>query len=1190
MIRRSTLIAVEIVLSLVAALVIGTGIAWWRLSQGPIELNAIRDHVQAELSAARGGRPVGIQGVELAWSSQGNTFELRAVGVTVEDGRGTVLSRLDRARLELEVLPLLIGRITLKRAEFIGGEVTFTRKRNGAMHIAFGPEGAPADIIIDPPSPNETLEQRVARVLDSMADAFRPVGPGGGLREVSLRQAQLTMIDEGGGGRWTADAANFELARRGRGLALIADALLEGADGQAPATLRVTTDTRFQTALIEFGTENARPRALFSQAALGPFAALDAPMTANITIGLDREAGVNQFEGDVEIGRGTAQSEAGRFSMEGGRFHGRYDVESDELIIDELALAGERTRVNGEVRVHDVSAIMRAAPNEASAFNVSLASLRLDVPGTFAEPIAFSNVEIAGSITGADRSIRFTRLSAENGEALVRGQGRIYWAEAGEGAERRLRPGVELTGDIQGSLDARVVTSVWPMGLGESARSFLHRTLQQGRVTDAVVRLDIRPSDIAAGVWRNEAVDITFNVNSGQMQFVSTMSPVTAARGSGHLRGNSFQMTIPEARLNGMAVTNGRVDIPRLKNTGPNDFATISARVEGDARHILEVLGQEPIALGERLPVNAATATGRGTVNIRLQRPMEREVPFERWRFTVDGSIRDFAGQMSTRNLALSRGQLTVRGDQRAITVSGPVRAGTSAIQSVRWTEHLNRRGRSSSEYQIAGDFDAADLVRLGYSVASNARGRVGVTVTGQGRGFDVDDARIEVDLTNAVASDPWGLWSKRAGQAATVSFDAQRQPDGSITLANLDARGSGLNTQGTIRLARNNEIASVDLTRLGIEGSADARLTAARAPDGGLNVNVRGALFDAAPFMGGSDDEEETPAASATPISAQAPGTRAATNEPPIRATVIVDRLKMRGGATLENARVELTTTRGALMALVAEGRSPGDRAFSLALGPRPTDPRGGVRFRSDDAGFAVRALTGADNVVGGTASADGAWRGGPPSQARFNVRMRNFQIVRLPAMARLLSSAGSLTGLVEMLNGDGIGFQSLDAEMTYANERLAFTEGRMAGPSLGLTGAGNYDMRRDNLDIDGVVAPSPLLNLSMLGEVPVIGDLLVSRRGEGVFGMTYSINGRAGEPRVGVNPASALTPGIFRRIFEPAPSREGTTGGAHSLPLEPEAVEQPAEATPPPQPPASAAEITAVTQPVAAAQASLP
>src|SRR5690606_10606304 len=187
-----------------------------------------------------------------------------------------------RARIELNVLPLAIGRISLQRAEFSGGAVTFTRKVNGAMHIAFGPEGAPADIVLDPPQTRESLEQRVARVLDSMEAAFRPVGPGGSLRAVSLRGAALTMIDEGSGARWTADAANFELARQGRALALTADALLEGAAGQAPANLRITTDTGFESAVIEFGAENARPRALFSPAMLGPFAALDAPLTANV--------------------------------------------------------------------------------------------------------------------------------------------------------------------------------------------------------------------------------------------------------------------------------------------------------------------------------------------------------------------------------------------------------------------------------------------------------------------------------------------------------------------------------------------------------------------------------------------------------------------------------------------------------------------------------------------------------------------------------------------------------------------------------------------------------------------------------------------------------------------------------------------------------------------------------------------
>jgi len=1159
MIRRSTLIAVEILLGLVAALAIGVGVAWWRFSQGPIELNSMRDQIETELSEARSGRPVGIDRVELAWSQRG-ALELRAIGVSVEDGRGGVLSRSDEARISLDVLPLLIGRISVSRAEFIGGEMTFTRKLDGAMHIAFGPEGAPADIIIPSAPSNETLEERVARVLDSMEDAFKPVGAGGSLREISVRGARLTLIDDAGGGRWNADAANFELARRGRALALSAAAELEGAEGVAPASLRITTDTRFQSAVIEFGTQNARPRALFSQAALGPFAGLDAPVTMNISVGMDREAGVNRFEGEVIVGQGSADVAGDRFNLSGGRLHGRYDIESDELIIDQISLAGDRTRVGGEIRVRDVSAIMRAAPNEPAAFNISLPSMRLDVPGTFSEPLAFSNVQIVGAIVSAERSIRFTQLTGRTGEGTFNGAGRLYWADVDGDAHM----GVELEGGVDGAVDARQIMHAWPMGLGETTREYLTRAITGGQVTDGTVRLNIRPGDLIDGALRDDAVDVRFNVSNASMQFITTMSPVTNARGSGILRGNSFELTIPEARFHGMAITNGRIEAPRFKPNGA--MLSISARADGDARQLLEVLAMEPIALGERLPIDAATATGRGSVTLRLQRPMMRDAPFEAWRFNVDGMVRDFAGNMTTRRVALAQGQLTIRGDQRAVTVSGPIRAGQSAIQNVRWTERIGRAGANvatSSEYQISGDFDANDLERLGYPVARYAQGRVGVTVTGQGRGFDVDNARIDLDLRNAAVELPRSFWSKRAGEAASAQFVVQRQADGSLAFNNIDARGAGLSAQGRVRLTRDNNIQDVDFSRLAVDGSTDARVTAIRAQDGALEVSVRGAMFNAEPFMGSERSPTEQATATPTSTAAATPG-----NSGAMRASVIVDRLRMRGGAMLSNANVQVVTSRVGLMTLAAEGRSPGGEAFSLTLGPRAGDARSRVRFRADDAGFAVRALTGAENVVGGTASADGDWRGGAQSQARFTVQMRDYQVVRLPAMARLLSSAGSLTGMVEMLNGDGIGFSAFEAQMTYANNRLHFTEGRMAGPSLGLTGAGSYDIERDNLDIDGVVAPSPLLNLSMLGSIPVIGDLLVSRRGEGVFGMTYSINGQAAEPRVGVNPVSALTPGILRRIFEPVPQEQPTEqparerGGTHlfdpagSTPMAPDPV----------------------------------
>jgi hypothetical protein len=1139
MIRRSTLIAAEILMGLVAALLIGVGVTWWRLSQGPLELGFIRETVQSELSAARGGRPVGIDRVVLAMSDTGRAIELRALNVSIEDGRGGVLSRSDEARIELGLLPLLIGRVSVERAEFRGGAITFTRKLDGAVHLAFGPEGAPADIIIPAPPANETMDARVARILDGLESAFRPVGAGGGLRGLSIRGAELAIIDDAGGGRWTAHDASLELARQGASLALVAGASLEAAEGVAPANLRITTDTRFESAIMEFGAENARPRALFSPAALGPFAGLDAPVTMAVSIGLDRRAGVNRFEGEATFGRGVADMAGGRFSLDGGRVHGNYDIGSDALIIDELSFAGDRTRIGGEARLNDASRIFSAAPDQPAAFNITLPSMRLDVPGTFAEPIALTNVQAVGAIISSEGTVRFERLRAEIGGGAIAGSGRFYWAEVGS----ETKTGIALDAASEGAIAARALILAWPIGLGEGARAFMARSLEGGSVTDLTARLDIRPGDRAAEALPDRAIDVRYNVAEGQLRFISTMSPITAARGSAILRGNRYEMSVPQARINNLTITDARIEVPRFKPSGA--MLTISGRAEGDARGMVELLYQEPLGLGDRLPIDAASVSGRGVVNIRLQRPTKEDVRFEDWRYSIDGTLRDFAGQMTTRRVAFSNGQLQVRGDHRSVTVSGPVRAGASNIQNVRWTEFTGRAARASSEYEISGDFDATDLDRLGYSVARYAQGRIGVAVTGAGRGFDVDNARIELDLTRAAVDTPFSFWTKASGVAATARFSVERASDNGLIFSNIDARGGGLTAQGRVRLARDERIIEADMPRLAIEGRSDARINAARARDGGLGVTVRGALFDAAPFMTFAEPEGQ-----AAPTTASA-----ASAVPPLRADVVVDRLKMRGGATLADARVSLATQRGALALLTVEGQSPSGRPFSLGLGPRPARPDGRIVFTSGDAGFAVRALTGAENIVGGTARAEGSWRTGPPSTAAFTVRMDDFQVVRLPAMARLLSSAGSLTGMVEMLNGDGIGFSALEAQMTYANNRVAFTEGSMRGPSLGLTASGAYDIRRDNLDIDGVVAPSPVLNLSMLGGVPVIGDLLVSRRGEGVFGMTYSINGRAAEPRVGVNPVSALTPGILRRIFEPIPQRESpapTGGGAHSLPAD--------------------------------------
>jgi hypothetical protein len=54
-----------------------------------------------------------------------------------------------------------------------------------------------------------------------------------------------------------------------------------------------------------------------------------------------------------------------------------------------------------------------------------------------------------------------------------------------------------------------------------------------------------------------------------------------------------------------------------------------------------------------------------------------------------------------------------------------------------------------------------------------------------------------------------------------------------------------------------------------------------------------------------------------------------------------------------------------------------------------------------------------------------------------------------------------------------------------------------------------------------------------SVLGNIPLLGTLLVGRKGEGVFAINFRVSGPAEDPSVSVNPLTALAPGYLRTII---------------------------------------------------------
>jgi len=209
-------------------------------------------------------------------------------------------------------------------------------------------------------------------------------------------------------------------------------------------------------------------------------------------------------------------------------------------------------------------------------------------------------------------------------------------------------------------------------------------------------------------------------------------------------------------------------------------------------------------------------------------------------------------------------------------------------------------------------------------------------------------------------------------------------------------------------------------------------------------------------------------------------------------------------------------------------------DDSVSANIGPMPGGRK--VTVNASDAGLLLKGVFGLDNITGGKLTLTAKM---PPIEAATGpasytgvLAIRDFRIENQPFFARLFS-AGSLGGLLDLMRGSGIVIDRLEMPFTAKGDVIDIQDGHASGPSVGLSGDGYIDRRANRIDLRGAVAPIYGLN-SMLGAIPLLGDVLVSKKGEGILGVTYEASGNLDEPKISVNPLSVLTPGIFRRIFE--------------------------------------------------------
>jgi len=144
----------------------------------------------------------------------------------------------------------------------------------------------------------------------------------------------------------------------------------------------------------------------------------------------------------------------------------------------------------------------------------------------------------------------------------------------------------------------------------------------------------------------------------------------------------------------------------------------------------------------------------------------------------------------------------------------------------------------------------------------------------------------------------------------------------------------------------------------------------------------------------------------------------------------------------------------------------------------------------------------------------------------------MKNFYLKNAPIITKILSFA-SLSGLLSIFTRKGVHFNQMNSEFIYYNDTVFFAKSIVDGESMGINFSGEIEPFNNKINLSGSLTPMNFIN-NIARKIPILGEIFVGTRGEGLFAADFKIKGELNNPKVSANPVSFFTPHAIKKIFK--------------------------------------------------------
>jgi hypothetical protein len=1109
-------------------LVLGCIGVWWRLSTGPIQLDAVSPWLVAAIEENFGSRQrVEVGGTQIERTASGGAA-VRVRDIVVRDPDGTIVASAPKAEIRVSGLSLLSGHMRAESLSLVGAGLAVRIEADGSVTVfASGSDKHPIAMASAPSSlaaQQASQEKKPVTALPSSPAAPRatPTNPaaadsiaavlawldgigqsgldGHDLRELGLKDGTLTVDDARTGKRWNFQNITLNLERpRGGGIVVTVGSENPKRPWGLTASIKPTANG-YRSVALEARQVAANDLLLASRVDDGTLE-IDLPLSASLRGEIGPNGVPQALVGRIVADAGSindGDSSDGRLDIDRAEFKINWDAASRLLEMPFQILSGNnRFTLLGQVEAP-------AQPQGTWAFKITGGSAVLHAPSGQSEPLILNRIGVAGHFDLLNKRLTISQGDVGNADVGVAMSGNADYSSG----NLRLAAGVAAT-----RMTSDALKKMWPTFVAPKVRDWFNEHLTSGNVERLTVAVNAPFETLKASgpPLPDDGLTIDALATNCLIRPVVGLPALHDADLTVRIVGRNAQIALGKAVADlpsgrKLVMSSGLFEVPDTAPRQPP--ARVRFKLDGPVPAAAELLQMDRLRdASSGSPFDPSTTRGNMSALVALAMPLKPDLPPGTTNYAITVDALNFSAERMIMGQKVESPDLKISANNQGFALKGDVKIGGAPAS----LEYRKLRGEDSAEVHIQGMLDDATRNNLGLDPAGSISGGIPIDVAGRVGAASERDGRfaVQADLTSTQIDGFLPGWAKPAGKPARATFTVLTRPQ-STRIEDLWIEGAGGGVKGVIDLDGSGEVQSANFPSYGFSDGDRATLKIDRLPDGTLRAVMRGDAYDGRGFL-------KTMAAPAKTPSKRAPAD--------VDLDMKLGAVLGHNGEALRGLELKMSRRNGEIRSLGMMAKIGHNGSLIGDLRGRPGG-RQVVQLESSDAGALFRFSDIYSRMNGGqmTTVMDAPSAANPVQLGTLTVR--NFAVHDESQLERAVASGN------QPQRNNNMAFSGMKVDFTRAPGRIALRDGVVRGPVLGGTIDGIIDYADDEVHLRGTLIPLYGAN-NLLGQLPIVGLFLGGEK-EGLVGVTYEVVGKPAGPVLHVNPLSALAPGLLRKVFE--------------------------------------------------------